>query len=55
MDKDLSRDRSVDGKDMNGNASRDRPVDRVTVPEAAEMMGVTQSAIRKRVHRRTMP
>ena len=54
MDKDLSRDRSVDGKDMNGNASRDRPVDRVTVPEAAEMMGVTQSAIRKRVHRGTI-
>src|SRR5215210_8185418 len=40
---------------MNGNASRDRPVDRVTVPEAAEMMGVTQSAIRKRVHRGTIP
>jgi excisionase family DNA binding protein len=45
----------VDGKDMNGNASRDRPVDRVTVAEAAEMMGVTQSAIRKRVHRGTIP
>jgi hypothetical protein len=27
----------------------------VTVPEAAEMMGVTQSAIRKRVHRGTIP
>ena len=55
MDEDLSRDHSVDGKDMNGNASRDRPVDRVTVPEAAEMMGVTQSAIRKRIHRGTIP
>lgn len=55
MDKDLSRDRGVDGKDMNGTASRDRPVHRVTVPEAAEMMGVTQSAIRKRVHRGTIP
>lgn len=39
---------------MNGNASRGRPVDRVTVPEAAEMMGVTQSAIRKRVQRGTI-
>jgi hypothetical protein len=55
LDEDLSRDRRVDGRDMNGNASRDRPVDRVTVPEAAEMMGVTQSAIRKRVHRGTIP
>src|ERR687895_2816831 len=55
LDEDLSRDRSVDGKDMNGNASRDRPVGRVTVPEAAKMMGVTQSAIRKRVHRGTIP
>ena len=40
---------------MNGTASRDRPVHTVTVPEAAEMMGVTQSAIRKRVHRGTIP
>jgi hypothetical protein len=40
---------------MNGSTSRDRPVDRVTVPEAAEMMGVTQSAIRKRVQRGTIP
>ena len=55
MDEDLSRDHSVDGKDINGNASRDRPVDRVTVPEAAEMMGITQSAIRKQVHRGTIP
>jgi hypothetical protein len=52
---DLSRDRHVDGRDMNGDASRDRPVDRVTVPEAAEMMGITQSAIRKRVQRGTIP
>ena len=55
LDKDGSRERHVDGKVMNGNASRDRPVDRVRVPEAAEMMGVTQSAIRKRVHRGTIP
>src|SRR5215207_1637187 len=40
---------------MNGNTSLDPPVDRVTVPEAAKMMGVTQSAIRKRVHRGTIP
>ena len=55
LDEDLSRDRYLDRKDMNGNASRDRPVDRVTVPEAAEMMGITQSAIRKQVHRGTIP
>src|SRR5919107_218769 len=56
LDEDLSRDRSVHGKDMNANAaSRERPVDRVTVPEAAKMMGGTQSAIRKRVHRGTIP
>jgi hypothetical protein len=55
LDEDLSRDRSVDGKDVNGDVSRDRPVGRMTVPEAAEMMGVTQSAIRKRVHRGTIP
>src|SRR3712207_9274515 len=54
LDEDLSRDRSVDGKDMNANASRDRPVGRLTVPEAADMTGVTQSAIRKRVHRGTI-
>lgn len=40
---------------MNGKESRDRPVNRVTVPEAAEMIGVTQSAIRKRVQRGTIP
>src|SRR5215207_1615725 len=40
---------------MNGNTSLDPPLDRVTVPEAAKMMGVTQSAIRKRVHRGTIP
>jgi hypothetical protein len=55
LDEDLSRDRSVHGMDMSANASRDRPVGRVTVPEAAKMMGVTQSAIRKRVHRGTIP
>src|SRR5918996_689662 len=55
LDEDLSRDRYVDRKNMNGNASRERPVDRVTVPEAAKMMGVTQSAIRKRIHRGTIP
>ena len=55
MDEDLSRDRHVHGMDMNANASCDRPMGRVTVPEAAKMMGVTQSAIRKRVHRGTIP
>lgn len=50
----MSRDRHATRVDMNGSTSRDRPVDRVTVPEAAEMMGVTQSAVRKRVQRGTI-
>ncbi len=54
MNEDMSRDRHATGMDMNGSTSRDRPVDRVTVTEAAEMMGVTQSAIRKRVQRGTI-
>jgi predicted transcriptional regulator len=40
---------------MNGSESRDRPVDRLSVPEAAELLGVTQSAVRKRVQRGTIP
>lgn len=55
MNKDMSRDRHGTGVAMNGSTSRDRPVDRVTVPEAAEVLGVTQSAIRKRVQRGTIP
>jgi DNA-binding transcriptional MerR regulator len=55
LNEDMSRDRHATRVDMNGSTSRDRPVDRVTVPEAAEMMGVTQSAIRKRVQRGTIP
>jgi hypothetical protein len=55
----VSRDSHASGVDVNGttsrDASRDRPVDRVTVPEAAEMMGVTQSAVRKRMQRGTIP
>jgi hypothetical protein len=50
----MSRESYAERTVMNGNASRGRPVDRVTVPEAAEMMGVTQSAIRKRVQRGTI-
>jgi excisionase family DNA binding protein len=40
---------------MEGNGIRDRPVDRITVPEAAELLGVTQSAVRKRIQRGTIP
>ena len=40
---------------MNGSESRDRPVDRLSVPEAAELLGVTQSAVRKRIQRGTIP
>ena len=35
--------------------SHDGPVDRVMVPEAAELLGVTQSAVRKRIQRGTIP
>jgi hypothetical protein len=52
---DESRDRLVDGVEMRGNGSHERPVDRVTVPEAAEMLGVSQSAVRKRIQRGTIP
>jgi hypothetical protein len=51
----MSRDRHTSGIDTNGSTSHDTAVDRVTVPEAAEIMGVTQSAIRKRVQRGTIP
>ena len=40
---------------MEGNGRRDGPVDRMTVPEAAELLGVSQSAVRKRIQRGTIP
>ncbi len=40
---------------MESNGRRDGPVDRMTVPEAAELLGVTQSALRKRIQRGTIP
>jgi hypothetical protein len=43
-----------DRREENG-ASRDSHVDRVTVTEAAGLLGVTQSAIRKRIQRGTIP
>jgi hypothetical protein len=52
---DESWHRHVDKKDMSDNRSRDRHVDRMSVPEAAELLGVTQSAVRKRVQRGTIP
>jgi hypothetical protein len=39
---------------MEGNGRRDRPVARVTVPEASNLLGVSQSAVRKRIQRRTI-
>jgi hypothetical protein len=51
----MSRDRHAAGVDTNSSTSHECPADRVTVPEAAEMVGVTQSAIRKRVQRGTIP
>jgi hypothetical protein len=52
---DESRDRPVTKVKRLRDSSRDRAVDRVTVPEAAVMLGVTQSAVRKRVQRGTIP
>jgi hypothetical protein len=40
---------------MKGDSIHDRRVDRVTVPEAADLLGVTQSAVRKRIQRGTIP
>lgn len=40
---------------MRRDETRVDPVDRLTVPEAAELLGVTQSAVRKRVQRGTIP
>jgi len=55
LHEDTARHSLVDRRDMNGSESRDRPVDRLSVPEAAELLGVTQSAVRKRVQRGTIP
>ena len=40
---------------MESNGRRGSPVDRMTVPEAAELLAVTQSAVRKRIQRGTIP
>ena len=45
----------IDGAHAEGNGREDSPVDRVTVPEAADLLGVTQSAVRKRIQRGTIP
>lgn len=55
LPEDESRYRLVEKEDTNGSESRDRHVDRMSVPEAAELLGVTQSAVRKRVQRGTIP
>jgi len=45
----------MDGVGMEGNGRREGPVDRITVPVAADLLGVTQSAVRKRIQRGTIP
>jgi hypothetical protein len=40
---------------MEGSGGRDGPVDRKTVPEAADLLGVSQSAVRKRIQCGTIP
>jgi hypothetical protein len=52
---DESRDRPVNRTNLPGDGFRDSPIDRVTVPEAANILGVTQSAVRKRIQRGTIP
>ncbi len=44
----------VDEVDMESNGRHDSPVDRITVPEAADLLGITQSAVRKRIQRGTI-
>jgi hypothetical protein len=44
----------VDRPDTQRNGIRDSPVDRLTVPDAADLLGVTQSAVRKRIQRGTI-
>ena len=45
----------MDSRREENDASRDSHVDRVTVTEAAHLLGVTQSAVRKRIQRGTIP
>ena len=40
---------------MQDEVFQDRPVEKVTVSEAAKLLGVTQSAVRKRIQRGTIP
>jgi excisionase family DNA binding protein len=40
---------------MESDRSHVHPVDRLTVPEAADLLGVSQSAVRKRIQRGTIP
>ena len=55
LPEEMSRDCHAAGADTNGSTSHECPADRVTVSEAVEMVGVTQSAIRKRVQRGRIP
>jgi hypothetical protein len=45
----------VDNVDTQSNGREDSPVDRLTVPAAADLLGVSQSAVRKRIQRGTIP
>ena len=70
MDRDTPRDRHENGTSRGSDASsgrhetnpsgafskhRDETWDRVSVPEAADSLGITQSAVRKRIQRGTIP
>ena len=52
---DLSRDRQADRLNLRSDTSRGETASKLTVPEAAELLGVTQSAVRKRIQRGTIP
>jgi hypothetical protein len=45
----------MEGVEMRGNGSQDGPMHKVTVPKAAEMLRVSQSAVHERIQRGTIP
>jgi len=49
-----TRDDPVNGATMRSDGVRDSPMDRMTVPEAADLLKITQSAVRKRIQRGTI-
>jgi hypothetical protein len=46
---------TVDATDTRGEMTHDRPVNKLAASEAAKLLRVTQSAVRKRIQRGTIP